>query len=65
MKRPVALGDPFVQVESITFGWCSPAQALAYVRAAVAGDMDRTDLSRQVRPQLDALATHGRCPHCA
>ena len=65
VKRPAAAGDPFVQVESITFGWCSPAQALAYVRAALAGDMDGTDLCRQVRPQLETLATHGRCPHCA
>ena len=65
VKRPAAAGDPFVQVESITFGWCSPAQALGYVRAAVAGDMDGTDLGRQVRPQLDSPTTHGRCHHCA
>lgn len=65
VKRPAAPGGPFVQVESITFGWCSPAQALEYVRAALAGEMDRTDLCRQAHPQLDTPTTHGRCHLCA
>src|SRR5262249_4855835 len=65
VKRPAAAGDPFVQVESITFGWCTPAQALEYIRAAVADDLDGTGHGRPVCPQVDTLPTHGRCPHCA
>jgi hypothetical protein len=61
LKRPVDPGGPFVQVESIAFGWCSPAQALEYVRAAIAGDMDGTNLCRQLCPQLDTPTTHGCC----
>jgi hypothetical protein len=64
VKRPVVPGGPFVPVESITFGWCSLGEALAYVRAAVAGDMDGTDLCREVRPRLGTPATHGRCHLC-
>jgi len=65
VKRPADSDGAFVQVESITFGWCSPAQALEYVRAAVAGEMDGTNLCRQVHPQLDTPTTHGRCHLCA
>ncbi len=65
IKRPADPGGPFIQVESVTFGWCSSAKALAYVRSVIAGDMDGTGLCRQVRPQLDTPTTHGGCHLCA
>src|SRR6266446_8208706 len=45
--------EDFVQIESITFGWCSLEQALHYVLDALLGKMDASDVRRVVHPQLD------------
>lgn len=50
------------QVESITFGWCSKADALGYIRAVSAGEYDGA--SWPATFQLDASRPH-RCGHCA
>lgn len=33
-------GDPTGQIESITFGWCSEAEALKYIQEITAGKYD-------------------------
>ena len=65
VKKPAGAGGPFVQVESITFGWCSYDQALAYIRRALSGEYDALDFVRAVEPRLEPAAEHRRCPLCA
>lgn len=60
------LGDrEHVQIESITFSWCRFDQALAFIRQALAGEMDGNDFARPVQPRLDRIEEHGRCHLCA
>lgn len=54
-----------VQIESITFSWCSYDESLKYVRQTLRGEDDRNEWSRRVRPILQTAAEHGRCSHCA
>lgn len=65
VKKPTEPGRQYMQVESITFGWCSYDQALGYVRQALAGHYDALDFVRAVDPRLDPAAEHRRCPLCA
>lgn len=65
VKRPAGAGGRFVQVESITFGWCSYEKALDYIRRALSGEYDALDFVRAVDPRLDTAAEHRRCPLCA
>lgn len=54
-----------VQIESITFSWCSFDQALAHIRAALAGSYDASEFARPVELRLEAPNDHGRCHLCA
>ena len=54
-----------VQIESITFSWCTLAEALDFVRQALAGEMDHSDFARPVQPRLEPKDKHGRCHFCA
>jgi hypothetical protein len=56
--------EPVVQLESITFSWCTPAKALGYIRMALAGQMDGTDLRRTMTLRLETPAQHRRCRLC-
>jgi hypothetical protein len=58
-------GSTYLQVESITFSWCDEQKALAFIRQALAGEMDRNDFARPVQPCLEPSEKHGRCPLCA
>lgn len=53
-----------VQVESITFSWCTEQEALAFIRSALAGEMDTSDFAHPVRPRLQPIAEHGTCHLC-
>ena len=55
----------FLQVESITFSWCSYEDALEHIRRAVEGRDDANDFARVVSPRLESPEEHGRCPLCA
>jgi hypothetical protein len=57
----------WIQLESITFSWCSTERALDLVRAALAGEFDANDFARKIdlAGKLDAPAQHGRCHLCA
>jgi hypothetical protein len=55
----------YVQIESITFGWCSFHKALANIEHITAGTADRSEFRHAVAPRLDTPDVHGRCPLCA
>jgi len=54
-----------LQVESITMSWCAGAEALDYIRRAIAGEYDDADYASTVAPVIDTPEQHGRCAHCA
>jgi hypothetical protein len=54
-----------VQVESITFSWCTPEKALGYIRGSLAGEYDQADYTAPIQPRLETPAEHGRCQFCA
>lgn len=58
-------GERFVQIESITFGWCDEAKALKYVRQIIAGEFDDSGCFGEVFPRLETADDHGRCGACA
>jgi hypothetical protein len=64
VKRVGPNGRP-LQVESITFSWCTTQQALEYIRWTLRGEDDGNDFAREVSPALQTPAEHGRCCHCA
>jgi len=55
----------YVQIESITFGWCSFERGLIHVKSIIAGAADQREFRHAVVPQLDTPEVHGRCPLCA
>lgn len=57
--------DTWIQLESITFGWCDETTALEYIRHTLAGGDDHHSFRRAVDPVLQTPADHSRCPHCA
>jgi hypothetical protein len=56
-------GGRFVQVESITFGWCDPDAARQFIREAVAGAYDSCGPALALR--VDEPGRHERCHLCA
>ncbi len=56
--------DTRTQVESVTFGWCSPEEALEYVQDAIAGKYDDTNFGRIDRRQIESPVRHS-CALCA
>ncbi len=54
-----------VQVESITFSWCSAERAFQFVQNAIAGRMDGNDFARPVTLHLETPQQHQRCSLCA
>lgn len=56
--------DVHRQLESITFSWCTYENALAYIREALAGDMDESEFARDVLIHLETPHQHGRCRFC-
>lgn len=66
----VVSGDmdgPHVQIESITFSWCSQDAALDHIRKSLAGAYDASSFAHVVdlAGKLDVPARHGRCRLCA
>ena len=54
-----------LQVESITFSWCSYDSALNLIRRAIAGDYDDAEFAHVVEPHIETPEEHGRCHLCA
>ena len=58
-------GPPWLQVESLTFGWCTYEKALDLIRKVLAGEYDQADYAFPVTLRLDTPEQHGYCSHCA
>jgi hypothetical protein len=58
-------GARWLQVESLTFSWCTYESALALIRKVLAGEYDQADYAYPVILHLDTPEQHGRCAHCA
>ena len=56
VKMPVAPGDPYLQVESITMSWCSFEKASDLVRRTIAGEFDGSNFAGVVVPRLESAA---------
>jgi hypothetical protein len=54
-----------VQVESITFSWCTRERALELIREVLAGKFDAERSLLPLSLTLDTAEAHGRCPLCA
>lgn len=64
LKGPPGPGKATLQIESNTFSWCSQADALNYIRQAIAGEMEGNIAIPVVRT-IHTPAEHGRRPLCA
>jgi hypothetical protein len=62
---PVSHEIDFMQIESITFSWCSREKALELIGKVVAGEFDSDRYDRVHRRHFQTPAEHGRCGHCA
>ncbi len=51
------------QIESITFSWCSEAEALGFIKALQAGTLG--DDYGPCTPVIESPTAHGRCGLCA
>jgi hypothetical protein len=76
VKPPVAEGDPWHQVESVTFGWLRAdfkhsieEKARMCIELAVAGRFDPGQpgsIAWPIEPcRVETPEQHGRCGHCA
>lgn len=54
-----------LQVESITFSWCSYDSALKLIRQVVTGEYDDPDYAAVIEPRIETPEEHGRCHLCA
>jgi hypothetical protein len=52
------------QIESITFSWCTVAEALGHVRQLLDGTLGEDALGA-VSNRIESPAQHGTCAHCA
>jgi hypothetical protein len=55
----------FLQIESITFSWCTEVDALKHIQNALAGEFDTSSFVRPVAPLLDQPGQHRNCNFCA
>jgi hypothetical protein len=65
LRKPNTPDTPYVQIESITFGWCDFTKGLQYVRDILAGRYDSSEFTQPVRPHLQTSHEHGSCHFCA
>jgi hypothetical protein len=54
----------FVQIESITFSWCSQEKALELIRRITTGEFDACEYGRVSSERLQTPAEHGTCHLC-
>jgi hypothetical protein len=55
----------FVQIESITFSWCSEAQATALIERALAGQFDGNHFGVVAACRFQTPDVHGSCQFCS
>ena len=57
-------GPPWLQLESLTFSWCTAEQALGFIHKTLAGEYDHAEYATPVTPYLDTPEQHGCCRLC-
>lgn len=55
----------WIQVESITFSWCTYDRALELINQCLAGKFDQKEFAHAVTIRVQHSSQHGRCPLCA
>lgn len=63
VKGGVDVGDR-VQIESITFSWCTYEQALEHIWDILAGVYDNAEYAHPVTVTVEAPEEHGTCSLC-
>ena len=60
-------GDRFIQIESVTFDWCSPERAIQIIEDTVHGEYDNGVMHEELNlsRKLDTPEAHGTCRFCA
>jgi len=54
-----------IQIESITFSWCTEERALELIKAVCAGDFDGNGFCQVARDRFETVSEHSFCMHCA
>jgi len=69
VKPPSQTGQPYRQIETITFGWCKQPQGRRLLDEIVQGKYDdedwQIDMPARFEERLQTPSEHGRCPLCA
>jgi hypothetical protein len=63
--KPSLDGSSLVQIESITFSWCSEEQALELIREIISGKYDAESYGTVERSRFVTSSEHGTCYLCA
>ena len=56
--------DRHIQIESITFSWCTYESAVEHIQRTLRGDDDESDFAHEITPRLETPEEHGRCIRC-
>ena len=62
--RPIPDELKLVQIETVTFSWCSEVKALELIVQACIGNFDANRFEEIARSRFQTDAEHGRCPFC-
>ncbi|MEQ1830718.1 MAG: hypothetical protein ABL921_32505 [Pirellula sp.] len=54
-----------IQIESITFSWCTEQGAFELIKAVCAGDFDGDGFCHVARDRFQTMSEHISCGHCA
>ena len=63
--KPHRVGDDLMQIESITFSWCTEVRALSLILRVLSGDFDSMRYGVIPRSRFQASHEHAVCPMCA
>jgi len=64
VRVPAQPDQPWLQIESITFGWMTFEKGLRYIHNILSGRYDDSDSSFVVSPSLQTPEEHVRCGLC-
>jgi hypothetical protein len=54
-----------IQIECITFSWCTEERALELIEAVCGGDFDADGFCKVARDRFQTMSEHVSCGHCA